>query len=224
MPRMLCATVVLSLFLMATGTKAATIDYAPNGPVVEFWGAGAGASNISYGQTFTAPEAILQSYSLIVAQGNQTSFPFVSQIYHYQSAVVGPALFTSAVSFTTTNFTAYTFFPNINLIAGDQYIAVVTNDPNGVSLGGNDPIIGGLGLAAGTDTVTAGFHYATGDPSIGANWLCTGPGLGGCLGTALAFHAEFSDPAPLPAALPLFATGLGALGLLGWRRKRKQSA
>jgi hypothetical protein len=26
---------------------------------------------------------------------------------------------------------------------------------------------------------------------------------------------------PIPAALPLFATGLGALGLLGWRRKRK---
>jgi hypothetical protein len=31
-------------------------------------------------------------------------------------------------------------------------------------------------------------------------------------------------PTPLPAALPLFATGLGALGLLGWRRKRKQAA
>lgn len=26
---------------------------------------------------------------------------------------------------------------------------------------------------------------------------------------------------PVPAALPLFATGLGALGLLGWRRKKK---
>ena len=26
---------------------------------------------------------------------------------------------------------------------------------------------------------------------------------------------------PLPGALPLFATGLSALGLLGWRRKRK---
>ena len=25
---------------------------------------------------------------------------------------------------------------------------------------------------------------------------------------------------PLPATLPLFATGLGALGLLGWRRKK----
>jgi hypothetical protein len=28
----------------------------------------------------------------------------------------------------------------------------------------------------------------------------------------------------LPAALPLFATGLDALGLLGWRRKRKTTA
>jgi hypothetical protein len=29
---------------------------------------------------------------------------------------------------------------------------------------------------------------------------------------------------PLPATLPLFASGLGALGLLGWRRKRKAQA
>ena len=29
---------------------------------------------------------------------------------------------------------------------------------------------------------------------------------------------------PLPATLPLLATGLGALGLLGWRRKRKALA
>jgi hypothetical protein len=28
---------------------------------------------------------------------------------------------------------------------------------------------------------------------------------------------------PLPAALPLFATGFAGLGLLGWRRKRKAS-
>ena len=29
---------------------------------------------------------------------------------------------------------------------------------------------------------------------------------------------------PLPAAFPLFATGLGALGLMTWRRKRKAVA
>jgi hypothetical protein len=37
----------------------------------------------------------------------------------------------------------------------------------------------------------------------------------------------FSDTpfaTPIPAALPLFATGLGALGLLGWRRKRESHA
>jgi hypothetical protein len=28
-------------------------------------------------------------------------------------------------------------------------------------------------------------------------------------------------PTPLPAALPLFATGLGVLGLVGWRSKRR---
>jgi len=29
---------------------------------------------------------------------------------------------------------------------------------------------------------------------------------------------------PLPAALPLFSTGLGAMALLGWRRKRKNAS
>jgi hypothetical protein len=32
------------------------------------------------------------------------------------------------------------------------------------------------------------------------------------------------DAVPLPGALPLFATGLAGLGLLGWRRKKKAAA
>jgi hypothetical protein len=36
--------------------------------------------------------------------------------------------------------------------------------------------------------------------------------------------AGYYAATPLPAALPLFATGLGAMGLLGWRRKRKAQA
>jgi hypothetical protein len=38
------------------------------------------------------------------------------------------------------------------------------------------------------------------------------------------FTIEIEATTPLPAALPLFATGLGALGLLGWRRKKKVAA
>jgi hypothetical protein len=48
---------------------------------------------------------------------------------------------------------------------------------------------------------------------------------GGTNGTAdQSFTIDVIAPTtttPLPATLPLFATGLGALGLLGWRRKRK---
>ena len=53
-------------------------------------------------------------------------------------------------------------------------------------------------------------------------WTCgTYPA---CFSTAYVNTAgSWSGPVsavPLPAALPLFATGLGALGLLGWRRKK----
>jgi hypothetical protein len=57
---------------------------------------------------------------------------------------------------------------------------------------------------------------------FGFNWLATG---GETLNTGYTnISAATTLPTsetPLPAALPLFATGLGALGLLTWRRKRK---
>jgi hypothetical protein len=46
-------------------------------------------------------------------------------------------------------------------------------------------------------------------------------------GPGAQINASFNDSTtpptstPLPAALPLFATGIGGLGFLGWRRKRK---
>jgi hypothetical protein len=46
----------------------------------------------------------------------------------------------------------------------------------------------------------------------------------GYAGTGVLYVVSDVEPAPLPAALPLFATGLGAIGLLGWRRKRKAAA
>jgi hypothetical protein len=43
-------------------------------------------------------------------------------------------------------------------------------------------------------------------------------------GDQITLAAPMEAATPLPAALPLFATGLGALGLFGWRRKRKINA
>jgi PEP-CTERM motif-containing protein len=43
-------------------------------------------------------------------------------------------------------------------------------------------------------------------------------------GTMIEIATAVPSSVPLPATLPFFATGLGVLGLLGWRRKRKNSA
>jgi len=47
------------------------------------------------------------------------------------------------------------------------------------------------------------------------------PGAGGCECSQNLYVQTFDFATPLPAALPLFATGLGVLGLIGWRRKRR---
>ena len=58
----------------------------------------------------------------------------------------------------------------------------------------------------------------------------SGPGCFHCAanpdGTNPGFEgvATLITTTPVPAALPLFGTGLGALGLFGWRRKRKNAA
>jgi hypothetical protein len=58
--------------------------------------------------------------------------------------------------------------------------------------------------------------YAVGN-GIGTSWAITPGGLGDTEPMAKIMGTETATP--LPATLPLFATGIGALGLLGWRRK-----
>lgn len=41
---------------------------------------------------------------------------------------------------------------------------------------------------------------------------------------SVSYQIDNPTATPLPAALPLFATGLGAFGVLGWRRKRRAAA
>jgi hypothetical protein len=59
--------------------------------------------------------------------------------------------------------------------------------------------------------------------SVSTNGVVNGTGGNGA--DLLVYAGAIPTAAtPLPAALPLFATGLGLTGLLGWRRKRKNAA
>ena len=62
---------------------------------------------------------------------------------------------------------------------------------------------------------------ALGFPTLGDLVTASGTATVGILSGGFETSVATSGVVPLPAALPLFATGLGALGLLGWRRKRK---
>ena len=71
---------------------------------------------------------------------------------------------------------------------------------------------------------TASAHSITVDPLTGDVFVALAgtSALNPCPASLGCIEVFAQTPEiPLPAALPLFATGLGALGLLGWRRKRK---
>jgi hypothetical protein len=68
--------------------------------------------------------------------------------------------------------------------------------------------------------ITGSSFKATGVsfPTSAGTLIITSPATSG----TATFTAVVTPPSvPLPAALPLFATGLAGLGLLGWRRKKK---
>ena len=74
------------------------------------------------------------------------------------------------------------------------------------------------------DNASGNIRYSSADAAyLLTTYGCT---LNDCIANVpIVFDVTLaSSSTPLPAALPLFATGLGALGLLGWRRKRKATA
>jgi probable HAF family extracellular repeat protein len=88
-----------------------------------------------------------------------------------------------------------------------------------------------VGTYSDSKGVDHGFLYSGGVYSdIDLTLLALEPGLhlsssaASGINNAGQIVGEYTAVTPLPAALPLFATGLVGLGLLGWRRKRKDIA
>jgi PEP-CTERM motif len=193
--------------------SAAAIDNPDNGEQIFYWGPSAVGGGQSYGDIFTAPQSVLNDFTFTVAAVD-TNFPFVAQVYAWNgTAPTGSALYTSGLFNTTLSLTPYTFTPNISLTASDQYVAFVTNEPNGVSLGGS-----GNGEMEASDGGTGGaFEFVEGDPVTGG-WQTYSIG-------AAEFHADFSDstaPVPEPFTLSLFGAGVAGAAVL--RRRKKKAA
>jgi hypothetical protein len=189
----------------AAPATAQSINYAPNGNNVSPWG----PSTVypSFGEAFTALNANLVDFSFIVDVSPQDSFNFVAQVYAFSNgSLVGPALYTSSVqTLSSSQFTTYTFDPNVALTQGDEYIAFVTDAPNGTSLGGTG--------TAEMETGSGGpgqFYYAYDGSFYNINVYDA------------AFTANFnagSSPLPEPASLALLSAGV--VGLAAYRRRRR---
>src|SRR5712691_4484150 len=144
--------VACTLLLLCLGgmplAEAGVIDI-PNGNLSACcWGPNGGAS---YGQIFTVPagDSLLVNYSFSLDSLN-AQFLFVSQVYAWNgSGITGASLFNSQALFSPLpldTFTTYVFSPSVAVTPSKQYIALVTNQPRGVVLGGPPDSGGGMFL------------------------------------------------------------------------------
>lgn len=123
-------------------------------------------------------------------------------------------------------------------------ISITNNASNGLAF---CPSSGACGYDGFEFLFSSGFNMvgASVDPTSASDFLpnSTGPHLGLDLVSPTELWIDVSNDAPntndslvidltsgnvsatpLPAALPLFASGLGVIGLFGWRRKKKAAA
>jgi hypothetical protein len=205
---------------------------AANAETVTFTGGSfAAAPAGSTVETFDSfsPETILSSYSDAFATFTGTGIiedPSTSVPTNPNSAEpYGDT--TPYLSVQAGNSETITFLPSLTIDrfgfywgSVDSYNTVVINFANSTSLSVTPPSPANGQQAS---TQTNGYWDITGNLAITSVVFGTGntnafetdnfyvfPTINGNTGTT-----------PLPAALPLFASGLGALGLFGWRRKRK---
>jgi hypothetical protein len=108
--------------------------------------------------------------------------------------------------------------------------AISASDPTGISAGGttssftDNNIYSVMANTPYTVSLTTGLILdvlgVDGGGALTGNAFID-PTFVAAPGYTLELSPGIGAATPIPAALPLFATGLGGLGLLGWRRKRK---
>lgn len=140
--------------------------------------------------------------------------------------VVSPASASTVYDFVATAI------PGNSVNASDFTIQFLDND-NDALLGIGDIINSFSGVTAGSPSTF--YNQLIGIPDIAGltdggaiQWLFrSAASVDAGISTTqwtYSLTAETASATPVPGALPLFVTGLGSLGLLGWLRKKKEAA
>ena len=108
------------------------------------------------------------------------------------------------------------FYGSLPALAGGELVIPLSTSFMYDPLGGNLLL---QILISGTIVDGPGFLVVDNSGDVTSS-AYNAPNYTSSIGLVTGFESSPSA-APLPAALPLFVTGLGALGLLGWRRKRR---
>ena len=151
----------------------------------------------------------------------------------YTAGLVDTLTGTFTVDFTANMLTAFDITITGPVTPGGTSPEVfsTTNSLSSTLVSGQNPtsIPAGMTLslvfqnALGTVDLITGANFSAGAVGFFLNSMSV-TGTATPQGVSTDITTSSVVTTPLPAALPLFATGLGSLGLLGWRRKRKAAA
>lgn len=177
------------------------------------------------GHAATVPN--VADFSVVESPGQYTVYNNSTSWYVYGFAVSNPSAADPSVVATTdfTNWSGLNPNPSLDLNTGTPQLSFAYASADADLSNLNNPTL---------TTVTVSNYIGPGSFSdrffFGSTVTASNFGL---LVVSLASNETnfatvngitIDGTTPLPAALPLFATGLGGLGLLGWRRKRKAKA
>jgi hypothetical protein len=228
------ATAITAMFIIAgasaanADTIAASVNLGDSGYSGAYWG----SSEVGWLYTPSS------SYSL---SGIETKFSIPNQttiedrtvtvvVYQGGTPANGGTFlesfaFNSALADNNT-LGGGTFATPISLSAGTTYFVGFENvGPAADSTGPNSNDLGVNFTADSGATFLSNLYYDSPGSSTcntGAGFACEDTNMDILGQPILAFLTPSPvSTTPLPAALPLFAGGLGAMGLFGWRRKKK---
>ncbi len=228
--KLLGVVAALATFGFANQASAATVNF------YDTQAAFNAASSTTLLEDFSGPGSALSGHGVASITRHGVTYTDVSSGNPDPDIVVVPPgqnNWGANVGTTTEYIITTDYDEHIRAAFSSTYTAVgFTAYFNGLGPG-TLTVFGTGGLTIGTFALpTSGVDPATGladrgylgftstDPITGFQWDTIG---GTNLNTGFT-NISVGSATPLPGTLPLFASGLGMLGLLGWRRKRKAQA